>query len=431
MRSSSRISRVSTVVSTCRKHVIGLLLALTLTGVLFYASTDSNALTSMTLLYSCMAILPLIIAFMHSRQIAPFGGEPSSSAMFYGFSGVAMLIYGIVYLYSKYSTSSTRFFVNATISVAVMVCIAIGVFLIYIIVTDRLRAIQDERYSIFMRIIFYIPCLLNDLMTYLVGQYKITPTQVIGLFLAEIVLLLSIYYLPQVITTLRADSRRILLTEPVFIDTATTIATSEDILDSTEELNMPSPTEGGDMLAVKSSTPANPDQTSYEVPQTRMAKNYSLSFWTFINAQSASSPAYARECIILDYSYTDSSGKIYPKPRLTYDQTAGEYYLYSSSTTDKYKIRIVDLPAQRWNNFVFNYVDGITDVFINGTLERTFSFGDALPKYDVADTITIGAENGIFGAVCNVQFCYNIMSEGEIVSAYNTLRRLTPPVIIA
>jgi hypothetical protein len=338
-----------------------------------------------------------------------------------------MLIYGIVYLYAKYATSSTRFFVNAAISIGISIGVAIGVVLLYAVFADRLRAMQDTRYGIFIRLLFYIPCLLNDMMAYLVGQYKITPTQVLLLFSAEIALLLSIYYLPRAATTLRADTRRILLKEPVFIDTATEIATSEDLLISTEDLNMPPPTEGADMLKIQSSIPG---EIPYEVPQKRVAINYSLSFWTFINAQSASSPAYARECTILDYSYTDSEHNTHPKPRLTYDQAAGEYYLYISSLTDKYKIRTVDLPAQRWNNFVFTYVDGVADVFINGTLERTFSMGEALPKYDVADIITIGAENGLFGAVCNVQFCDKVLSEGEIVGAYNTLRRLTPPVML-
>jgi Concanavalin A-like lectin/glucanases superfamily len=426
MSSGSRISRASNWWMTCRKHVVGLLLALTLAGVILYASTDSNALTSMTLVYSFMVILPLVVAFMHSRQIAPFGGEPTSSAMFYGLSGTAMLIYGIVYMYAKYATGATKFFVNATISVAIVVGVAIGAVLIYAVFADRLRAMQDMRYGVLIRLIFYIPCLLNDLMTYLVGQYKITPTQVVLLFAAEMALLLSIYYLPRAASTLRADTSRVLLKDPVFIDTSTKIATSEDLLDSTADLDIPLPTEGGDMLTVQSSIP---NETPYEVPKKRIARNYSLSFWTFINAQSASSPAYARECAILDYSYTDGRGKIYPKPRLTYDQTAGEYYLYVSSATDKYTIRTVDLPAQRWNNFVFNYADGVADVFINGTLERTFAMGAATPKYDVADLITLGADNGLFGAVCNVKFCYNVMSEGEIVGAYNTLRRLTPPVM--
>jgi hypothetical protein len=45
------------------------------------------------------------------------------------------------------------------------------------------------------------------------------------------------------------------------------------------------------------------------------------------------------------------------------------------------------------------------------------------------DTITVGAENGIMGGMCNVNYYKDIMSEKTIKLTYKTLREKTFPII--
>ena len=92
----------------------------------------------------------------------------------------------------------------------------------------------------------------------------------------------------------------------------------------------------------------------------------------------------------------------------------------------------VTAPTQRWNNFVFNYHDGVSDLFINGNLERTFVFsGDLMPKPgSLTDNITVGDINGINGAICNVCYFPYVLNSFDISRTYNLLRKKNPPVFM-
>jgi len=195
-RSSASIARATVVLSACRHHAIGLLVTLTIAIILFYASTDKAALTSMTFVYLTLMIIPLIAAFMYTLNVTPFGGSSASSAsnlVFYGFAGATILVYVMVYLYAKYSTSATHFFVKMVIYVGIAAALFVALLIFRAVAMDRLRAIQDTKYGIFARIILYIPCVLSDFASYIVGEYRITSSQIIALFVAEIIIIAMIF----------------------------------------------------------------------------------------------------------------------------------------------------------------------------------------------------------------------------------------------
>jgi hypothetical protein len=88
----------------------------------------------------------------------------------------------------------------------------------------------------------------------------------------------------------------------------------------------------------------------------------------------------------------------------------------------------LEIPSQKWNNFVFNYSDNSVDLFVNGVLERTFVFTDNIPMYRPTDIITIGDNKNINGAICNITYNPIILTEYEIVNNYNILINKNPPI---
>jgi hypothetical protein len=156
--------------------------------------------------------------------------------------------------------------------------------------------------------------------------------------------------------------------------------------------------------------------------------NYALSMWVYLDVQSKNFQAYGKETTIFDYG----NGK----PKLTYvnhvddpEQKDKVNIYFTNSTTQKPSLEIT-LPKQKWNQIVFNYSTQRVDVFINGSLERTFEFTDNLPTYAVYDKFVTGANHGLDGAICNVKYYPNVLSKFEITNSYNLLMNKNPPIHI-
>jgi hypothetical protein len=44
------------------------------------------------------------------------------------------------------------------------------------------------------------------------------------------------------------------------------------------------------------------------------------------------------------------------------------------------------------------------------------------------DSVTCGADNGIYGSICNVQYFDHLLTKGEIIHTYNKLKGINPPL---
>jgi hypothetical protein len=86
------------------------------------------------------------------------------------------------------------------------------------------------------------------------------------------------------------------------------------------------------------------------------------------------------------------------------------------------------LPLQRWNNLVFNFSSTHADLFVNGHLERTFSFADGkMPTFTETDVIKTGKINGLHGAISNIRYYTKTLSKHKITNMYNIFMKKTPP----
>lgn len=368
-------------------------------GILLFTVFDNeNALFSKTYMYSFGILVPLAIAllyFMRTNSSLQLNAAVIKSIALFVF-----LISTVFYIYSN-TPPSYYIYISYVINIVVFLGILIAMAIFYNIFINNLYRTEGAT-GVFVSILFYLPCLLSDFVSYMLQQFKITPNIVYVLFLIEIILILLYIYLPRLADKLFVSDAIVLQNEPIFLDTGKkTIATSDKLI-SKNELN------GTNLLNT------NP-----------YFKNYCLSMWIYINPKMIASNQSSGETEIFNYSYNDKNSGEETKPKITYSYK-DDKLIYNIYVTNDVKHEI-SLPGQKWNQFVFNYNKNIVDLFINGNLTRSFDISNNLPKYDVTDQITIGSAKGVDGAICNVTYNHTPLSKHQIANSYNVLMAKNPP----
>lgn len=321
------------------------------------------------------------------------------SALFTGLF-VVLFIAGVAYLSVKLSARSMST-VYVIMNIIISVSIIIGLAMIFLMFKQQLKSLTGMP-GLIVGLIFYIPCFCIDFFNYLSGEIISTPKLIYYLFLAEIVLIFAYVYLPDLFKKIINSSGKQLLEGTVFLDTEKVIATA-------------------DMLVSTPNDIFNKNKPTFD-------KNYAISMWVYLDNQAKNYSAYSKETVLFDYG----NGK----PKITYVNNVDDknqkdklnvYFTDISNRKSYYEITI---SKQKWNQIVFNYSSQRADLFINGTLERTFEFTDNLPTYKPSDKIVVGSNNGLDGAICNVKFYSHTLTKFEIANTYNLLRNKNPPVNI-
>ena len=220
------------------------------------------------------------------------------------------------------------------------------------------------------------------------------------LFVIEIVLVMIYFYLPPIVSKLIQPSGAItLLPNSAFLDI-------KKIIGNSDQLKIP-------------------DSNVFDIKQPAFRKEYSVSMWVYLNSQSTSFMAYSRETPIFDYG----NGK----PRIVYYNNVNDtdkkdkiivYFTDSTAGPSSHEFKVT---YQKWHQFVLNYFSDRVDLFVDGNLENTFVFENNQPNYLVTDNMSIGYENGLDGAICNVQYYPNTLSKSQIANSYNLLMNKNPP----
>ena len=83
-----------------------------------------------------------------------------------------------------------------------------------------------------------------------------------------------------------------------------------------------------------------------------------------------------------------------------------------------------DVLLQKWNNIIINYNGGILDVFLNGELVKS-DIG-VVPYYTL-DNLTIGADGGVNGGICNVVYFKRPLTALNVYILYNMIKNKEPP----
>lgn len=271
---------------------------------------------------------------------------------------------------------------------------------------------RDNFGSLFFKILFYIPCIFSNGLDNLVYLFtdKDSVDQISSIVL--IILFIFLFYfltnLPKSIAStplFNSNNRNqtILLTNPVPLNTKTTIG-------SYEELNRYSPPK-----------PNTLQQHNYQ---------YAISFWFNIEAEPNQS-AYNEYKSIMNYGnkpdvlyrYADNSLLV------TMERNGWRENVVttnSSSNTNSsnnplvlkkmdeyendgiYKNSLIlyrreKIQLQKWNNIVLNYANGTLDIFYNNELVKS---AVGLVPYMTLDSLTVGSDDGVQGNIRDVVY-YN------------------------
>ena len=250
-------------------------------------------------------------------------------------------------------------------------------------------------------IVLYIPCLILSLVSWIKFQYKITTKPVWILLAIEIAIILLRFFLPWALEKILNHKGKLLVKNPIYLN-------SENIVGAFDELHK----DRLDKLSVEEKGPFN--------------YNYAISGWFYINPQPPStSTAYSKDTVLLSYG---------GKPAITYNAKKDTMQVTmvkdQGATLDDSSEKVVlakdvKLPLQKWNNIVLNMKGGMLDIFMNGDL---IASGPDTMTHMSYDNLSVGAPNGIEGAVCNVRYFKNPLSLTQLSLQYNTYKSFTPPI---
>jgi hypothetical protein len=239
-----------------------------------------------------------------------------------------------------------------------------------------------------------------------------TTNVVYVLFIIEVVLVLLYIYLPRLVSYLVKVDGTILLPGSKFLDREYIISNSEPFAMTDVE---------------KKRVGIDPIGNSTVMYR----REYSISMWVYLNAQPANYASYAKEVPVFCYGSSNNSTNGTGKPKITYfnnNSDPDKLIIYFTESTSRPSTYEHVIEKQKWTNIVFNYGSSNADLFINGSLVKSFSFYSNEPEYNANDKVFVGSTNGLDGAICNIKYTNMQQTKVQIVNNYNLLMSSNPPI---
>lgn len=377
------------------KYVLTFVFIIYFIMTLSHSSDDSKALSNHYKSY----LFPLIIGLI---VLVPtvFLGKDTINNTYYTMLivGTILSLFGVIFYFYSSTNDALGGIFNYMLSGILTISVFVGLAIIFYFYSNYLKT-QEGWGGFFVHLIFYIPCLILDFYHYIKRELELTTNVVYYLFITEVILIFLYNYIPTIVSKISLKQGIPLLEEAAFLDIEKPIASSYDLKLTKEgdELNSP--------IVYRS--------------------NYSISMWIMLNAHSENKLPYAKETPIFNYG----NGV----PKITYVKKGHldkkdilKVYFTNVGTDISYD---VEIDTQKWNQFVFNYTSDSVDLFVNGSLDKTFRFNsDTRPVYSADDLVMVGSNDGVDGAICNIQYYIGNQTRSQIANSYNLLMKKNPPV---
>ena len=348
---------------------------------------------------------------------------------------------------------------------------------IYILMKKKIDNTQNAPkknfWTLFVKIIMFLPCLLVDAMEYIKYEYNLTSKPIWMLMGVEATVIGLWFIMPLLFSKISDYNGIKLLNKPVNLNKEYDIGDFKKLYDEknlkadndvrnidqyyndnlnseikndkkkeneelydTEKFNDPNMPKNKIVASIykKLKKPVELKITYKKHPQyndtdnKRFRYKYALSGWFYINPQPPNTrKAYTQYTNILKYGN---------KVNIEYNGQLGSLRVMTEVAANSSDITIKNAQVevfetknviyQRWNHIVVNYDSGFIDVFLNGELVGSKS---GVAPYMNFDTIVAGAYNGIEGGICNVVYYEEILKKSEIVLMYKALRDKKIPYI--
>jgi hypothetical protein len=360
-----------------------------LLGTIYTANNDDKVQTNNTFFYIIFITISYLFVYWYA-----FTESSSISLNIYFFTACIIAILCTVFFFYSSSASNTTKYITYFMSLFIFFIIAVGFSMIAYIYANYLKSLKGW-VGFIVNLIFYVPCLILDFFSYIRQELNMTTNVLFMLFIFEILLILFYFYMPYLISFIVGQNSIPILKESAWLDIYQQI-------DTAKHLN------------------ENDDSTYQDL-------GYGFSMWIYLNSQTSNTAGNKKELEIFNYGNNRKGN-----PRITYGNNTLENseednlnIYFTSSQTVPFTTRI---QKQKWNYFVFNYTSTGADVFLNGQLNKTVLFSETeLPTFSDIDTVSIGEDNGLYGAICNIQYYRTNLTLPQIVNSYNLLMNQNPP----
>ena len=270
-----------------------------------------------------------------------------------------------------------------------------------------------------LNFILYIPCLVDDFMEYMKGQFARTSNITYILLGIEALLITGYMVLPSLLSSPLKGSAFPIMNEANFLDKRNGFGNKQ--IDFTILKDVYS----HDIHNTELSDPDLNKKKAFE-----SGKNtFTLSMWVYLNQQDT-----GISCDIEFFSYGatkssdgDNDDAVKSHPSISYAGVEnGKNMLKLKLNGDNNSFN-VNIESQKWNNIVFNYNGNAADVFINGDLVKTATIVDGIDIKD-DDLLSYGSNTDLDGAICNIKYYKKPLTKYQIVNIYNVLNGQNPPI---
>lgn len=379
--------------SYIKTNIIPICLAIYLSTVMYFMSGNPKELFRAKYFYIMIIMIPIlaITAYLINKN-STLGASINSWQDYAKYVG-AFLIFLTILFYQEEIRNNIKVpnqivnLVSGSITIISFFMIIVALAIVYKVFYNYTFKMGGQPGLIF-NLIFYIPCLLLDFLTYLNAEFKQTPVTVYALVLIEIVLVLAYIYLPKIITTVlnsavRKDGK-VVLEQPLILKRKEHLMSYSTITDSKAD----------------------------EV----VNRKFAISMWVYVVPVASNTYPYNSDATIFEF------GKY--NPRLIYNGSTNKFKAFFNSNAKKAREFPMDLQA--WNHVVFNYAKTSVDLFVNGKLMATLNERNDNLSFD--DVVKIGQDNGLSGGICNIIYFKNPLFQYEIQNMYNLNKNKDPPI---
>ena len=359
---------------------------------LYYLSENNKLFFDNKLYDSLILIVPLTLILLYSKDILPDYSQ-LQSLKFIPYSLFVISLASFIWYFFYYNNIFSYYTWGVTLLLTFIVLV--GLSMVFYFFGDYIKS-MDGILGKAINFIFHIPEIINELIDYVVTEYRITTKPILLSFILEIVLILIYITLPWFMKKVLHKNSVYLLEDTIFLDNPQNIPIHDHAVFLRDEN----------------------DKDVYR-------RNYAISMWFYLNKFPTNYISYANESNLFEYG----NGK--PKLTYVYDENdefkKDKFIFYFSNKSDeKYEIT---LPAQKWNHIVFNYHSSHADLFINGNLERSITIElEKIPTYHSTDSIQLGDEGNLSGAISSVQYFKNTLNTDTIANLYNLTMNKNPPL---
>ena len=388
-----RTSFLETSKSYMKTNIIPICVAIYLSSVVYFMSGDPKELFRAKYFYTMIIMVPIlaIIAYLVSKN-GILGASINSWQDYAKYVGIFIAFLSILYFQDEIrnNVKIPNYIVNlasGSFTIIFFLMLIVALAIVYKVFYNYTFKMGGQT-GLFFNLIFYIPCLLLDFLSYLSTEFKQTPFTVYVLVLIEVVLFLAYIYLPKITksvlnTAVRKDGK-VILEEPMVLRRKEHLMSYSTISDSkADEL---------------------------------VNRKFAISMWVYVVPVPSSTYPYNSDATIFEFGNYN--------PRLIYNGSTNKFKAFFN--TDALKAQEFSMDLQAWNHVVFNYAKSSVDLFVNGKLMATLNERKDNLSYD--DVITIGQDNGLSGGICNIIYFKNPLFQYEIKTMYDLNKNKDPPI---